>query len=221
MALLRAVDIVMISSLRDGFNRLPLEFCVAHQDAVRVGIDNYARAEAGDQTAVGVRPGVCILSEFASSARVMRGSIHINPWKVAEIAHAIECSLSMDVEEHRRRLKYDMEFVKRVTTQRWALAVLLDLKGVKKNTGGQQYSGAGLGLGFRLLGMETGFKSLDTTQVSKSYRNSHKRLIMLDYGGTIINDSEDKEGLMKFILSTNKETKRVSTIQVSEGQSEE
>ena len=69
--------------------------------------------------------------------------------------------------------------------------------------------------------METGFKSLDTTQVSKSYRNSHKRLIMLDYGGTIINDSEDKEGLMKFILSTNKETKRVSTIQVSEGQSEE
>ena len=208
MALLRAVDIVMISSLRDGFNRLPLEFCVAHQDAVHVGIENVERALAGDPGAVRVRPGVCILSEFASSARVMRGSIHINPWKVAEIAHAIECSLSMDVDEHRRRLKYDMEFVKRVTTQRWALAVLLDLKGVKKNTEGQQYSGAGLGLGFRLLGMETGFKSLDTTQVSKGYRNSHKRLIMLDYGGTIVNDRQDKEGFNKFILSTHKETKR-------------
>ena len=33
----------------------------------------------------------------------MRGSIHVNPWKVADIAHAIECSLEMDVDEHRRR----------------------------------------------------------------------------------------------------------------------
>lgn len=29
-------------------------------------------------------PGLVILSEFVSSARVMRGAIHVNPWKFDE-----------------------------------------------------------------------------------------------------------------------------------------
>ena len=66
IALLRAADIVIITSLRDGLNRLPMEFAISHQDALQVGIDNYRRADAGDPSAVRIRPGVCILSEFTS-----------------------------------------------------------------------------------------------------------------------------------------------------------
>ncbi len=206
MALLRAADIAIVTSLRDGLNRLPLEFSIAHQDALGVGIKNYADYEEGVEGAVRVRPGICILSEFASCARVMRGSIHVNPWKLAEIAHAIECSLRMDVEEHRRRIKYDSEFVTRVTTQRWALAVLMDLKSVKKNVTHGQYSGAGLGLGFRLLGMDTGFYSLDTGAVAKAYRNSSCRLLVLDYGGTLV--SSDKNDNVKLFSLAKKAAKR-------------
>ena len=209
LALLRASDILIITSVRDGLNRVPLEFSIAHEDALDRGVDNYARAERGEPGVVKIRPGICILSEFASSARVMRGSIHVNPWKVAEIAHAIGCSLEANFEEHRRRIRYDSELVNRVTTQRWAFAVLVDLKGVKKNLT-QEYSGAGLGLGFRLLGMETGFKSLDTNAVAKAYKTSHKRLILLDYGGTLVNDKVDKEGLMKFMLLRDKDARRVT-----------
>lgn len=33
------------------------------------------------------RIGVAIVSEFISSARVMRGALIVNPWKVEEVSH--------------------------------------------------------------------------------------------------------------------------------------
>ena len=111
---------------------------------------------------------------------------HVNPWKISEIATAFFQALTMSEEERMRRVSIASEFVTRVTTQRWALAVMLDLKGVQKNEDAGRYAGAGLGLGFRLLGMDSGFNSLDANTVARAYRNAKSRLILLDYGGTIL-----------------------------------
>ena len=75
-----------------------------------------------------------------------------------------------------RRISCASEFVSRVTTQRWALAVMLDLKGVQKSINPIQYSGAGLGLGYRLLGMDVGFVSLDFGAVAKAFKNARSRV---------------------------------------------
>jgi trehalose 6-phosphate synthase/phosphatase len=174
MALLRAADVVVLTSIRDGLNLLPLEFTIAHQDALTQRDDR--------------QRGLCILSEFSSCTRVMRGALHVNPYKISEIATAFHHALNMPEDERIRRLNIASEFVTRVTTQRWALAVMLDLKGVHKNESPAAYSGAGLGLGFRLLGMDTGFVSLDTNVVIKAYKNARARLILLDYGGTIVSN---------------------------------
>lgn len=125
------------------------------------------------------------MSEFASCTRVMRGALHVNPWKISEIANSFHQALTMSEDERARRLRVSSEFVSRVTTQRWALAVMLDLKGVHKSANPVQYSGAGLGLGYRLLGMDIGFVSLDFSKVAKAFKNSRSRLILVDYGGTI------------------------------------
>lgn len=127
----------------------------------------------------------------------MRGALHVNPWKISEIATAFYQALTMSEDERMRRVSIASEFVTRVTTQRWALAVMLDLKGVQKNEDAGRYAGAGLGLGFRLLGMDSGFNPLDANSVARAYRNSKSRLILLDYGGTILaNDNLD--GLQRF-----------------------
>jgi trehalose 6-phosphate synthase/phosphatase len=65
---------------------------------------------------------------------------------------------------------------------------MLDLKGVHKNVNPVQYSGAGLGLVYRLLGMGMGFLSLDVSVVAKAYKNARARLILVDYGGTIVSN---------------------------------
>jgi trehalose 6-phosphate synthase/phosphatase len=177
MALLRAADTVIVTSIRDGLNLLPLEYTIAHQDA----LTEYGRKD-------GRKRGMVILSEFSSCTRVMRGALHVNPYKISEIANALHSSLNIAEDERLRRISIASEFVTRVTTQRWALAVMLDLKGVHKNMNPVQYSGAGLGLGYRLLGMDTGFNSLDTNLVAKAYRNAKARLILVDYGGTIVSN---------------------------------
>ena len=177
MALLRAADTVVVTAIRDGLNLLPLEYTIAHQDAL---------TELGRKD--GRKRGLCILSEFSSCTRVMRGALHVNPWKISEIANAYHQAVSIGEDERLRRISTASEFVTRVTTQRWALAVMLDLKGVYKNINPVQFSGAGLGLGFRLLGMNTGFTSLDTNVLAKAYTNSKARLFLIDYGGTIVSN---------------------------------
>lgn len=177
MALLRAADTVVVTAIRDGLNLLPLEYTIAHQDAM---------TELGKKD--GRKRGLCILSEFSSCTRVMRGALHVNPWKISEIANAFHQAVNIGEDERLRRISIASEFVTRVTTQRWALAVMLDLKGVHKNINPVQYSGAGLGLGYRLLGMDTGFTSLDTNVLAKAYRNAKARLILVDYGGTIVSN---------------------------------
>jgi Trehalose-6-phosphate synthase len=177
MALMKAADVVMVSPIRDGLNLIPLEFTVAHQDAL---------TEEGRLD--GRKRGLCILSEFSSSTRVMRGALHVNPWKVSELANSFYVALHMSEDERMRRLKTAVEFVTRVTTQRWAMAVLIDLKAVHKNADVGKYSGAGLGLGYRILGMDQGFNSLDIGAVSKAYKKARGRLILMDYGGTILSN---------------------------------
>lgn len=192
MALMKAADVVMVTPIRDGLNLIPLEFTIAHQDAL---------SELGQRD--GRKRGLCILSEFSSCTRVMRGALHVNPWKISEIANAFHQALVMSEDERMRRISCASEFVTRVTTQRWALAVMLDLKGVHKNADIGRYSGAGLGLGYRLLGMDTGFVSLDINSVAKAYKKAHSRLILLDYGGTILsNDNLDNLSRFQMVTKT-------------------
>lgn len=190
MALLRAADVALVTPIRDGLNLIPLEFTCAHLDAL---------TEAGRKDGR-MHRGLCILSEFSSCTRVMRGALHVNPWKVSEIANAFHQAVSMPDDERLRRLSSASEFVSRVTTQRWALAVMLDLKAVQKDTEASSYSGKGLGLGFHLVGMETGFNALDLSAVAKAYKNSKSRLILFDYGGTIVkNDQSDSLSRYAFV----------------------
>jgi len=189
MVLLRAADVVLVTPIRDGLNLIPLEFTIAHQDAL---------SDAGK--ADNRRRGLCILSEFSSCTRVMRGALHVNPWRISEIANAFHHALTMSEDERMRRVSTASEFVTRVTTQRWALAVMLDLKGVHKNMNPVQMSGAGLGLGYRLLNMDKGWSSLDFTAVAKAYKNARSRLILLDYGGTIVNNDNVSSLLCVFLL---------------------
>ena len=190
MALMRASDVCMVTPIRDGLNLIPLEFTFAHQDALH-----------GAGRTDGRKRGLCILSEFSSSTRVMRGALHVNPWKISELANSFHSALNMSEDERMRRLTTASEFVNRVTTERWAMAVLLDLKAVYKNADIGKYSGAGLGLGYRILGMDKGFNSLDVSAVSKAYKKSRGRLILMDYGGTILSNDNVSSNFCFFNLS--------------------
>lgn len=76
-------DHILCLSVSDGLNRLPMEFTIAKSKACQYhesnGEDNPVRLEGHPSK------GLVIMSEFISSARVMRGALIVNPWRVIEV----------------------------------------------------------------------------------------------------------------------------------------
>jgi trehalose 6-phosphate synthase/phosphatase len=62
---------------------------------------------------------------------------------------------------------------------------LKELKNSINNDGETFYLGAGIGLNFRLMKISANFKELDKSKIIKDYENSRRRLILLDYEGTL------------------------------------
>jgi len=75
-ALLRAADIGLITSVRDGMNTTSLEYIICQRD-------NY---------------GPLILSEFSGTAGSLKDAIHINPWDTTGVASEINRALTLDQE---------------------------------------------------------------------------------------------------------------------------
>jgi trehalose 6-phosphate synthase/phosphatase len=189
LSLFAASDLLLTVAPRDGLNRTPIEYTLAHN---------------GD----GREPGMMVLSEFVSAARVMRGAIKLNPWRIDDVVEAVKSALEAGHEERAKRHAKCVEFAARQTTAAWAFQVLLDLKRVNKEyIDPQVYSALGFGLGYRVVGLHAGFQPLNTALVSKCYRTSRNRLVVLDYGGTLV-AHEDKTDKVKAYAVASKLVRR-------------
>lgn len=78
-ALLRAADIGLITSVRDGMNTTSLEYIVCQRDSY----------------------GPLIISEFSGTAGTLRDAIHINPWDLNNVATEINNALVMPLEKRK------------------------------------------------------------------------------------------------------------------------
>ena len=110
LALFRAADLCLVSSLHDGMNLVAKEFVAARDD--------------GD--------GVLILSTFAGASRELREALIVNPYDVAAMAEAIHRGLSMPVEQRRDRMRLMREMVSENTIYFWAARMLLDAARLRK-----------------------------------------------------------------------------------------
>mmetsp|Transcript_25483 Transcript_25483/g.24368 ORF Transcript_25483/g.24368 Transcript_25483/m.24368 type:complete len:1128 (+) Transcript_25483:151-3534(+) len=197
LAFFASSDILMITSTRDGLNRLPMEFTLARHHSGNLCSNGHAQTEGSGLP----NQGVAIISEFISSARVMRGALIVNPWKVEEVKNALKLALEMSPSDRIDRMRRNLEFSSRLTTQNWAKEVLKDLKSVEKcNDAFESYS-VGFGMGFRIMGVKAGFHTLDMTAVTKAYRGARHRLVLLDWGGTLVAESDKVDKLAAYSVA--------------------
>ncbi|CEG43953.1 pyruvate kinase [Plasmopara halstedii] len=190
LPLWRVGHVLLTTSVRDAVNLYPFEFIYAHELAKS--------------------PGVVIVSEFSGSSRVLTGSIGVNPWKREEIVQAMELALTMSQEERKARHDKDFEYIITNSRTKWAERILVDLKRTKKQTAEGEHMGYGLGLGFRMLEFNAGFKMLETEVVAKAYRETFRRVLFFDYGNTLtLEESTNVHNFVKYI-SGSEETGFVS-----------
>jgi len=121
------------------------------------------------------RKGVLVLSETAGSARELGEAISVNPNNVDQIADAIREALEMPVSEqqeknermHRRLKRYDIHY--------WAQDFMEKLDAASA------------------LQSSLSVKKLSSSvkkELGDSYRKANRRLIMVDYDGTLISYGE-------------------------------
>ncbi len=115
--------------------------------------------------------GVLILSEMAGAAKELGDAIIINPNNINEIENALQTALSLPEDEQIRRNKAMQKRLKSYNIKRWGEEFLDSLKEIKKL-------------------QEDRLMNLLTTQIEQKLINDYfsgkKRLILLDYDGTLV-----------------------------------
>ncbi|HET9932122.1 MAG TPA: bifunctional alpha,alpha-trehalose-phosphate synthase (UDP-forming)/trehalose-phosphatase [Polyangiaceae bacterium] len=115
--------------------------------------------------------GVLILSEMAGAARELGEAVIVNPNDENEVVGALESALAMPEDEQVRRNRAMQERLKNYDATRWATHFLSTLANVKATQGS---------LATRSL------KGHAASEVQARYAKSSKRLVFLDYDGTLV-----------------------------------
>jgi trehalose 6-phosphate synthase/phosphatase len=122
--------------------------------------------------------GVLILSEMAGAAKEMSEAIIINPNDKESVAKALKEALMLGDEEKTQRIKKLQERLKRYNVERWTNDFIDNLSLIKN------------------LQRELHTKRLTLDikkQLIDDFQKSGKRLIILDYDGTLISFSDTPE----------------------------
>lgn len=116
-------------------------------------------------------PGMLILSEMAGVAAELKEAIIINPNNIDEIEEALVAALKMSDDEQKTRMRKMCKTVSKQTVNKWALDFITELNTIKN-------------LNSLLQNKKIGTDSL--VEIQKLYRETKKRLIILDYDGTLV-----------------------------------
>ena len=115
--------------------------------------------------------GVLILSEMAGASKELIDAIIINPNNIHEIKDAIIQALNMSEDEMKERMVAMRQMVFKYNIYHWVKIYMRRLEEVKKIQ----------------LSMKAGrVKDSIRDNIQQSYKNAQKRLILLDYDGTLV-----------------------------------
>ena len=117
------------------------------------------------------KTGVLVLSEMAGAAKELPEAIIINPNNREEVAGALKMALEMDREEQVRRNAIMQNRLRRYDVTRWAMDFLTELLSTKRAEDPSPVKSFSFSARSKLL---------------RHYRQSTRRLLVLDYDGTLV-----------------------------------
>jgi trehalose 6-phosphate synthase/phosphatase len=171
LALFRAGHVLLDTSVKAGLNLIPFEFIVAHHDDPEKQENR----------------SLVIVSEFSGCSRVLLGSLRINPWSSAEVISACLRALSMATTERQERFEKNLSYTNEYSLATWFEDFTVDLRRARKK-------GVVRVMGFRELKpvvVRDNFKKLNISQVSRSFNESSRRVLLFDNEGTLAPDKRN------------------------------
>ena len=161
-ALYSIADALIVTSIRDGMNLVSSEFVVCQDEVKKLGLSDKDI-------------GVLILSEFAGAATSLGGSIIINPYDIEMTAKAMFDSLEMRHSERMARHEQNFRIVSTNTATYWGSNFMKEFEKSCR----VQYAST-------LFHQTANQSGSDFSSIQSQYQSAQKRLILLDYDGTIV-----------------------------------
>ena len=126
------------------------------------------------------RRGVLILSEMAGAANELTDAITVNPQDSEDIVVALDAALSMPPEEQAERLVKMQERLRKYDVSNWASAFMKDLRKLTMNQDTPKANR---------------FSPESRARLVDDYRAARRRLLMLDYDGTLMGFHADPQAV--------------------------
>jgi len=196
LALWGAGHVFVTSAVREGLNTWPLEYLFAR------------RAPS--------KPGLVLASEFGAAASLLNGALRVNPFNTAGFAAMLDQALGMGAREKEARRARDQDFLSARPSAMWTRQILADMWSlagsvVRPGRAGSFAMAGALGLGGGPRRGTTGsdleeeeddvvtrgHSPLDLAALRAGFRAARRRVLLLDYGGTLIHTEASGKYLKK------------------------
>ncbi len=164
LALFTVAEILLVTSLRDGFCLLPFEYLLA-KDVNRAS------------------PGSIVLSEFAGCVTAMSSICRINPYNISDITYAILNAVETQQTNKDPKFQHNLNYIMAHDAETWLKSFVADMKQGHNKNETALYLGA---IDRKILKAGRFFKELKSIDIEKDYQKAVNRVILLDSEGTII-----------------------------------
>ena len=197
LALWKASDVLMTTPIREGLNHWPMEYIFAHK---------------APET-----PGVVITSEFSAVSSILNGALRVNPYDIPMAIVTLDKALSMSSSDREGRRYRDIDFVSSSPSDKWVKNVLRDLRDAttrqsQTSSTSTPYATPTPTLvakdptsttaGFLAREASLAFGRLHLRGMKRAYDAANRRVIILDFNGTIVLKEPPGKYLKREILGT-------------------
>jgi trehalose 6-phosphate synthase/phosphatase len=182
IAFYSASDCCIVNAVRDGMNLIPYEYTVCRQ-----GNGEIDKLRGVDKSSP--RTSTLIVSEFVGCSPSLSGAFKVNPWSVDDVADALYGAADLTQYEKKLRHEKHYRYVSSHDVAYWAHSFDQDLERACKDHYSQRCWTTGFGLNFRVIALSPGFRRLSLEHFASSYKQANRRVIFLDYDGTLVPQS--------------------------------
>ncbi|CAN6182141.1 unnamed protein product [Urochloa humidicola] len=182
IAFYAASDCCIVNAVRDGMNLIPYEYTVCRQ-----GNEEIDKLRGADKSSL--HTSTLIVSEFVGCSPSLSGAFRVNPWSIEDVAGALYSATDLTQYEKIQRHEKHYRYVKSHDVAYWARSFNQDLERTCKEQYSRRCWTTGFGLNFRVISLSPGFRRLSLEHFASSYKKAKRRVIFLDYDGTLVPQS--------------------------------
>jgi trehalose 6-phosphate synthase/phosphatase len=179
IAFYAASDCCIVNAVRDGMNLIPYEYTVCRQ-----GNEEIDKLRGVNKSSS--HTSTLIVSEFVGCSPSLSGAFRVNPWSMEDVADALYNATDLTQYEKNLRHEKHYRYVRSHDVAYWAHSFDQDLERACREQYSQRCWTTGFGLNFRVIALSPGFRRLSLEHLTSSYKKANRRMIFLDYDGTLV-----------------------------------